>query len=270
MVLELFLLRPDVVLSKIVGRLKDRARFLIAARLQHQSRWAIEQERLLPRQTVKYQPIPNSRAALPEFAAVGHCPVVFKPEHSYLVGQFFDAAIETSWRQQSSIFNTLQASCEFVTKLIGDLRNDKSYAASYLHAAALCVCAMLIAKLEVIAEVNDEPNPGLAVALDVGLTHPGAHGHQRLVRIAADAVVSRNWVEGVAEMAGMFRMLTLEKAAVLLRTFDLLVKCVAHCAKSPQTQELVVVNICAGVVSVHFRGEPERAFAVDLCQYSCW
>jgi hypothetical protein len=195
---------------------------------------------------------------------------MFKPEHSYLVGQFFDTAIETAWRQQNSIFTTIQAACEFIKKLIGDLRNEKSYAASYLHAAALCVCAMLIAKLGIIAEVNDEPNPGLAVALDIGLTHPAVHGHKRLIKIAADAVVSRNWVEGVAEMAGMFRMLTLEKAAVLLRTFDLLVKCAAHCAKSPQTQELVVVNICAGVVSVHFKGEPERPFSVDLCQYSCW
>jgi hypothetical protein len=271
LLLEFLLIRPAIVFPIILRRLRERYRALCIQKLRCQSRLAVELGKLLPRQSVKHQPIPGPREEVIEFSMLGLQPTSYRVEDTRFLTEFFDFLEEVAWKHQSSGLSRFESCVVCVRDIVGDLRSQRLLNKASPYAVALLVCATLLKKLEICADVDAADGVSLAIPLAIGLTHPGLHGHLRLLRIAAESIVTRRWADGVTEISGMFPNINLSQAAVLLRTFDLTWKCVANAVSAPtDLPGAITINIGAGVVTLSRRDDPACSFSIDLMQYSQW
>jgi hypothetical protein len=271
LVLELLLVKAVIVLPRILERLRERYRTLCIQKLKGQSRSAVEIGRLLPRQCAKYQPIPGPRDDVAEFSILGLYPASYRTEDTRFLVELFDLLVEVAWKHQSSFLIQFQSCILCVKDIVGDLRSQRFFNKASPYAMALFVCATLIGKLKICVVLDATAQSSLEIPLAIGLTHPALHGHYRLLRIAAESIVTRRWGDGVTEISGMFPNIELFQAAVLLRTFDLTWKCVANAVAAPvDLPEGITINVAAGIVTIARREDPTRPFSIDLTQYSQW
>jgi hypothetical protein len=271
LMLELFLLKPDIVLPKIVRRLQDRYVDLVVQKLKGQTRTALEVSRLLPEQLTKYQPIPGPREEISEFSFVGLFPTTYHVEDTRLLAEYFESLVEVGRTLQNPLLGQFRACADAAKDFVLDLRSNGSFSVTYPRAVALIICATLVGKLDICNVLDDISRASIAIPMEIGLTSAGLHGHKRLLRIASEAVVTRQWAEAVKEMSGVFQSLALSQAAVLLRTFDLAWKCVASfVAAPPDVDATVTIRVSDGVLSVVDQNDSGVPFSVDLVPYSRW
>jgi hypothetical protein len=269
LMLELLLLKPDIVLPKILSRLRERAQFLAVQKLKNQSKWALRIERLLPQQLAKYQPMPGPREDIPDFAIIGLYPVVYRVDQTYIVTEFAETIVDLAWQFQNPVAASLHSLIDQAKEYAADLRSNRVFNTTHHHAITLCLCATLVSRLDTYTTIGSRIGPSLVIPLEIGLTDSRMHGYRRLLRIAAESIITRKWTEGVTEIAGLLPTLDVPQAAVLMRMFDFTCKCMLGIVPLASDAPSLVVTIRSGNLAITYPDQA-RSFSVDLSFYSHW
>ena len=245
---------PTVVHAKIVNRLKQRAKLLYEQKLQLQPKWARRLEKVLPQQQNKYMGVLFADDEHATIFAVGRDPIPYKIENTFLILKLMEIYqhifLEIYQRPSLEVDQALVVA----TTIIGELRHSvgvSTIKTTFMHAAALCSAARFVNFFGDPNDYDDGLKTSLVIPLEVGITLPELHGFARVLKIVAETQITRRYQDNAQELSGLFKNVTLQKALQVIRSGELLIKCLIKYTKDAQQEaEIVQCSIENGQLSI--------------------
>ncbi|OHT06077.1 hypothetical protein TRFO_05737 [Tritrichomonas foetus] len=264
MILALYRKNPEKFQDTIIKRLRQRAIDLRIEKINKLENFATDLERVLPPQRSKYQTAQSIKNSFPVFSAVGQTEISFDPKQIPLIGQLIDIYIDVL-NLGGGVNQDFDKVKQFARIIMDKLRSppNSPLPLSFNHAAALCAAAILTDELSLVSEIDERTKTGVKVAVEIGITSEMLHGHWRLLKIAAETIIRRKWTDGAREMSGMFFEITLAKAAHIIRTANLFIKCICQMNNDPEP-DLIICNFNENTITVKSSLNPELPIFLDL------